>query len=378
MLVPKQIAAASNKPSMNFIPQVEPYITSQEIEAVSQYLKSGGWLTEFEKTKALEESLARFLGVSYCTVVTSGTAALYLALLSAGVGKGDKVIVPNYTMIATINAVVWAGAEPILVDVDPEHLGMDLEKISSTHKAKALLYVSIGGRSGDMAMVQKYCKKKGLILIEDACQSLGSYAQGRPLGTFGELGIFSFTPHKIITTGQGGAIVTNNQEFNTKIKKLKDFSRTAPASDWHDGLGYNFKFTDLQAVIGLEQLKQIDFRIKRKKEIFEKYRNFLKSVKEIEFLATDLNQTTPWFIDILLPSVDIRDRLNAYLKQNSIGARPFYPPINHQKPYTQFKKDSFPVSEALAYRGTWLPSSVGLDDEKITYVAQTIQKYLKS
>ena len=362
---------------MDFIHQVEPYITDLEAKALTSYLQSGGWLTEFKKTEEFEKSLAEFLGVRYAVTVTSGTVGLYLALLAAGIRPGDKVIVPNYTMIATINAVKWTGAEPVIVDIDPVHLCTDLMTVKLDRSCKAFIYVSINGRSGNMNEVVNFSRRNNLLLVEDACQSLGSLWNNQCLGTFGDIGVFSFTPHKIITTGQGGLIVSNDEGIYKRVKKLKDFDRVAPASDWHEGIGYNFKFTDLQSVVGLEQLKIISFRINKKKEIFKRYQDLLKDISSIKFLPTDLTQTTPWFIDILLPSQVVCDQLMVFLKQHSIGSRPFYPPINHQKPYSDYPKGSFPISESVAYCGLWLPSSIGLADNKIDYICQTIRKFVQ-
>lgn len=362
---------------MDFIHQVEPYITDKEINAVSEYMKGGGWLTEFKKTAEFENNISKFLDVRFSSVMTSGTVGLYLALLAAGVGKGDKVIVPNYTMIATINAVKWAQAEPVIVDVTRETLCMDMENIPLDSSCKALIYVSMNGRSGNMDDVALFCKKNDLVLIEDACQSLGSKNSGRYLGTFGDMGVFSFTPHKIITTGQGGAIVTNSDKLHGKIRKLKDFHRTEPATDWHDGIGFNFKFTDLQSVIGIEQLNTIDFRMDRKKEIYRKYIDGLSGIREVELLKIDLDETVPWFVDVLLPSREVRDALAVSLREKGIGSRSFYPPINHQSIYSSYKKGTFPVSESIAHRGLWLPSSVGLDNEKIDRVCKNIKDYFR-
>lgn len=362
---------------MDFIHQVEPYITENEIKAVTGYLKSGGWLTEFKETQEFGKTIGDFVGMKHSVVVTSGTVALYLALLALGIGKGDKVIVPNYTMIATINAVKWAGAEPLLVDVCPDNLCMDIEDIKLDPACKALIYVSINGRSGDVSEVKNYCSDNKLFLIEDACQSLGSKYDNRYLGTFGDVGVYSFTPHKIITTGQGGAVVTDEDGIHSKIKKLKDFHRTAPATDWHDGIGFNFKFTDLQAVVGIEQMKMIEFRIRRKKEIFSRYLKRLESVREIGFLPTNFKDTTPWFVDIFLSSREVRDNFATYLKEQGVGSRPFYPPISHQEIYSDTSR-KYPVSESAAYKGLWLPSSIGLTDEKIDYICEKIACHFKS
>jgi perosamine synthetase len=359
-----------------FIHQVEPYTTEGEAAALVQYLKSGGWLTEFRKTEEFEEMIADFTGARYAVVLTSGTAALYLCMVATGLGRGDRVMVPNYTMVATANAVKWAGAEPVLVDVEPSTMCMDIEEAGKAPPCDALLYVSINGRSGDMAEVAAFCKDRNMIFIEDACQSFGSRWSGRHLGTFGDMGVFSFTPHKLITTGQGGAVVTDDERLYRKVKKLKDFNRTAPATDWHDGLGFNFKFTDLQAVVGMEQMKTIDFRVSRKRETFRRYRERLGEAEKVYFFPTDLdNGTTPWFVDIVLPSHEAREGLREHLKQSGVGSRPFYPPINHQRLYSSVGRGRLPVSESLAYRGLWLPSSVGLREDKIDYACDKILEY---
>jgi len=359
---------------MSFINQIEPYITENEIIAVTNYLKSGGWLTEHKKTEEFEKMIADFLGVKYAIVVPSGTVALYLSLLSLQIGPGDTVIVPDYTMIASPNSVKWTGAEVILCDIERDTMCLDLSKVKLKENTKALMYVAINGRSGNMNEVVKFCKDNGLYLIEDACQAFGSKWGNKFLGTFGDVGCFSFTPHKIITTGQGGAVVTNNEEIYRKVKGLKDFCRIQPGVDIHTNIGFNFKFTDIQAVIGIEQLKTIDYRIKRKKEIYQLYMDKLYNVKFIEFLPIDLEQTVPWFVDIIVENQDVRDKLHLYLKERNIGSRPFYPPIHTQTPYKGVK-GLFEVTTDLAPRGLWLPSSIKLNKDEIEYIVKTIEKF---
>jgi perosamine synthetase len=254
------------------INQVEPLIGEEEKRAMEEYLESGGWLTEFKKTREFEERIADFLGVKYVSAVNNGTVSLLLALLALGIKREDEVIVPDYTMIASANAVVLAGAKPVLVDIDPKNLCLDIEKTKKaiTPKTKAIILVTINGRYPEMEKFVNLSQENNLFLIEDAAQSFGSRYKGKPLGTFGEVGSFSFSPHKIITSGQGGCLVTDNQELYQKILKIKDFGRPQSGVDYHETMGYNFKFTDLQAVIGIEQLKKIDWRVKRKKEIYQK------------------------------------------------------------------------------------------------------------
>jgi perosamine synthetase len=261
----------------------------------------------------------------------------------------------------------------ILGDVERDTLSIDLNKIKLKKNAKALIHVSINGRSGDMDEVVNFCKNNNLYLIEDSCQAFGSKRNNRFLGTFGDIGVFSYTPHKIITTGQGGAVVTDNEEIYDKVKKLKDFYRVKPGVDIHTGLGFNFKFTDLQAVIGLEQLKIIDYRMKKKKEIYQTYMDKLSGVEFIEFLPIDLEQTLPWFVDIILKNVS-RENFISYLKKNGIGSREFYPPIHSQNPYSKAKGDFDVVSE-IAPRGVWLPSSIKLGLDEIGNITKTIRKF---
>ena len=255
------------------------------------------------------------------------------------------------------------------------------------------MYVSSNGRCGNMDEVVKFCRNRGIILIEDACQSFGSKWNDKYLGTFGDVGVFSFTPHKIITTGQGGAIVTDREDIYDKVKKLKDFHRTKPGVDVHDGIGYNFKFTDLQAVIGIEQMKEIDLRIQRKKEIYARYEaNLLGKVEFIEMLSTNLDQVVPWFVDIILKKGIYREDFILYLEQNGIGSRQFYPRVHYQAPYSDHEvrigkrlpimKDhegfDIPVyepAEDITHRGVWLPSSINLSMKEIEYICDVIKKF---
>jgi len=358
---------------MNFIHQIEPYLTENEITAVSDYLRSGGWLTEFRKTEEFEQRLAEFVDVPHATVVTSGTAALYLALLAAGIGPGDSVIVPDFTMIATPNAVRWAGAEPILCDIDPQTLCLDLNQVRLRGNTAAMIYVPINGRSGDMDEVKSYCADHGLILIEDACQALGSQCGDRKLGTFGDIGVYSFTPHKIITTGQGGAVVTNNDDLAAKVRKLKDFHRLSAGVDQHDGIGFNFKFTDLQAVIGIEQIKIIDERIARRRAVWETYAERLAHLEWLEFLPMDTERAVPWFADVLLNEAEKQPFMD-HLKASGVGARTFYPPLHTQPPYSD-QAGEFRVTTDIASRGVWLPSSIQLSAEELEKVVSTITAY---
>lgn len=356
---------------------MQPWIGKEEQKAMSAYLKNGGWLTEFKKTEELEKMLSEYTGAKYVCMVNNGTVSLFIALQALGIGKDDEILVPNFTMIASANAVILSGAKPVLIDINKENLCIDLDLAQKaiTKKTKVLMFVSINGRSTNMKDVISFCKKNKLYLIEDAAQSLGSNWKNKHLGTFGEIGSFSFSTPKIITTGQGGALVTNNKKLMQIIRQIKDFGRVKSGVDEFVTLGYNFKFTDLQAVIGIEQMKKLPMRVNRKKEIYNLYKKSLSHLSQIQFIPTDLNDTSPWLIDIL---AEKRDLLIAYLLKNQIGSRKFYPPIHTQTPYkdwTEYKNKRFPVSEEISQKGLSLPSASLLTDKQILKICRTIRQF---
>jgi perosamine synthetase len=357
------------------IPQMEPWFDKSELYAVNQYLRNGDWLTEYKKTEELEKMICLYTGAKYCVMTTSGTVSLILALLALNLKAGNEVLIPNLTMIATANAAVLLNIKPVLVDIEPETLCLDIKKAQGkiTAKTKALIYVALNGRSANMDQITAFCKKNNLHLIEDAAQTLGSFWKKKHLGTFGTIGCLSFSVPKIITTGQGGAILTNKHSLYTKVRKLKDFGRERGGTDIHNFWGWNFKFNDLLSVIGLAQMKKLAWRVKRKKEIYSLYSQKLKGIKEVGFIPTNLGFTAPWFIDIYVGNPD---KLAAYLAKKGIGTRRVYPPISSQKIYRKkVNQEKFPVSEKYASRGLWLPSSSKLTNQEIEKVTSVIKKY---
>jgi perosamine synthetase len=355
---------------------MEPWIGAEEKQAVMNYLEGGGWLTEFRKTREFEQMIGFYLGSKYTSVVNNGTTSLIVALMALGIGPGDEVIVPDFTMIASSNAIVLVGAKPILVDVNPKNLCLDIGRTEEaiTEKTKAIMYVSINGRSHDMNRVLALARKHNLSLVEDAAQSLGSTSNEKHLGTFGDIGSISFSAPKIITTGQGGAVFTDNPDLFAKISLIRDFGRPKSGVDCHEVIGFNAKFTDLQAVIGIEQMKKLDWRVQRKKEIYKTYRDLLENIEKLSFIETNLKETSPWFIDVLVR--DKRSELISYLDGKGVGSRVFYPAIHTQPPYLWATGD-FDNSNLASKQGLWLPSSSFLKDEDIQYVCNNITQFFK-
>jgi len=356
---------------------------NEEIKELSSVVKSG-WFTEGQKTKRFEDVFSKFVKCKYSCVVTSGTSGLYVALKAAGIGKNDEVILPDFTFVASSNAIEQIGAKPVLVDIESDSLNIDLQLVEKviTKKTKAIMPVSFNGRSCDMRKLRRIANRNDLLVIEDAAHGLGCYHRKKHVGMFSDLAIFSFSTPKIITTGQGGMIITNNKKLYENCKKIKDFGRKPNTKQniysafSHSSIGYNFKFTEFQSAIGLAQMKKLQYRIKRKKEMYRVYQKSLSKISSIKFIKTDLKYTTPWMFDIILKSKKQRDDLISYLQSKNIETRIFYPSINSLGLYNT-KRKKFLVSEDMSNRGLWLPSSVKLTNKQLDYICKNIINFFQ-
>lgn len=307
---------------------------------------------EFLLTQELETKIAKFLGVKHCVMVSSGTMAVFLAIRAIGV---KKVAIPPLTMIATATAVELAGCEITFVSGNKMPEGTE-----------AYVHVSLNGRDCDIEEIMQL--NPGVNIIEDACQAFGSKYKGKYLGTFGRVGCFSFSPHKILSAGNGGCVVTNEDEIATNIRRLKNFGRELGGADQHDFIGYNFKFTDIQAKFVLKQFPTLTSRIKRKKEIYKRYYKKLGDVM-------CSHEGTPWFVDVY---VEDRDSLAKYLAEKGIGTRKMYPLITTQPPF--LKNPTFgdnTLDKKYSMQGLWLPSFFKISDKQIDFIAETINEWRK-
>ncbi len=355
------------------INQIEPGFTKKELSEVKKYLNSGGWITEHIETKKFEKNIAKFTDRKYSITFPNGTITMSAILSCLGVGKDDEVIVPGYTMIATANAPSFVNATTILCDIEKESLCMCpkdlLDKI--TKKTKAVIYVTLNGRSGQIDEIKKICKSKKILLIEDSAHSLGSYYKNTHHGNFGIAASMSFSMPKIITMGQGGCVLTDSKQLKKKLERYKNFGRDESGNDTHNYIGYNFKITDMQSVLGNAQLTNIEKKIKRKKKIFNMYFKSLNENRNIKFYKfTEFE--TPWFVDIY---VNNREKLIEYLKRHKIFTRKVYPSISKQKIF----KNKFKLKkcEEICKRGLWLPSSLNLKDSQIFKIVNLIKKFYK-
>ena len=301
---------------------------------------------------------------------------MFLALKACGIGPGDEVIVPDLTMAASATAVMLAGATVVFADIEPRTLCLDaalVEKVR-TPRTAAVMFVSLNGRapSGLAAHVDQW-RAAGLAVIEDAAQSLGSFIDGRHLGTIGDCGCLSFSSQKLVTTGQGGAVLTGSDEIAKRMHLLRDFGRLEGGSDHYLSVGWNLKFTDLQAVIGNTQMDRFGTIMARKRALYALYRDRLSGIDGVEMPATDLEQVTPWFVDVLVTG-DRKAALMQHLKQQGIGSRPFYPALHTQPAFA--RAAAYPVAVDIALRGLGLPSSLNLTDAQVETICDTIRAFM--
>ncbi|KKS99621.1 MAG: DegT/DnrJ/EryC1/StrS aminotransferase [Candidatus Giovannonibacteria bacterium GW2011_GWA1_43_15] len=356
------------------IPWWQPRVEKEDYAFIKQALDAN-FINEGPLAERLEKEIASFLGAKHAVATTSGTIAIFLSLKAVGVGRGDEVIVPDATFIATANAVELTGAKPILVDIDPETLTVSVEAVKKaiTSKTKAVVPVHVTGRGADMEKILEIAEARNIFVIEDAAEALGSKHNGKYLGTLGDAGCFSFAANKTLATGQGGMIVTNSDEIFSRLRPLKDQGRPVRGTggdDTHDTVGYNFRMTDLQAAVGLGQFAHLKERLARMKRNYELYTENLKDIKEIKvFPSTD--EETPQWTDIM---TDKRDELEKYLRGKNIDCRKYWHPIHRQPPY-KLPDDNFPVSTELLPKSLWLPSAFTLTDEDVLRVCEEIKKF---
>jgi len=355
----------------NRINQIEPYIDKFDKSELTKYINSGGWMTEHSQNKIFEEQFKKLTKSKYSISFPNGTLTLLGILLSINVKKNDEIIVPTYTMVATPNAVLLSGAKVVFCDISKDNLCMCPESLEKkiNKRTKAIIYVTLNGRSGHIDKVKHICEKNKIPLIEDSAHSIGSFFKKIHHGNFGIAGSFSFSMPKIITTGQGGMIVTNNFQIFDKLKKLKNFGRITDGNDLYDTTGYNFKFTDLQATLGISQLKSIKWKIKKKGDIFRYYFNNFFNNPNIEMFAFKKNET-PWFTDIY---VEDPKKLKDYLEKKNIITRLVYPSLDNLKIFKS--KGNFRNSNYFCSRGLWLPSSLNLSKSKISYISKCINDF---
>jgi len=339
-----------------------------EQQRVQEYMKSGGWIMEHRVTRELEDRIRDYTGAQHAHMVTSATAGLLIASHIAGIKPGKSFAACGYTQAATVNGALVLGGKMHLIDAEKETFSIDLSQIPS--ECSVVFVTSINGRLPDHAVTTiETLRNNGVFVIEDSAQSLGSFVQEKHLGTIGDIGVFSFGAPKIITTGQGGCLVTDNDDISNEIHAIKNFGRTVSHGEIYNTFGLNFKFTDVQAAIGLAQFDRLSEIVEHKKSIYSWYRENLDDV--VEFVPTDLNHVTPVYPEILTKQ---RERIMKALTDANIGYRAAYNSLARQPYHSGINSTRLPNTEYIADRGLHLPSQHCLTRSNVDYISEKIKK----
>ncbi len=363
------------------IPVCEPSIGDDELALVTEAVKSG-WVSSRGKfIEEFESLFSNYCETKYGIAVSSGTAAIHLALACIGVKEGDEVIIPSLTMIATAYAAMYLGAKPVPVDSEKRTWNIDPAKIEEglSDRTKAIVVVHLYGHPCDMDPILEIAEKHGLYVIEDAAEAHGAEYKGKKTGGLGHIGCFSFYANKIITTGEGGMIVTNDQEIAEKAKMLRDMAFEKDRRFWHRHLGYNYRMTNLQAALGVAQMKKIDQFVEARRRCARIYNELLSEIKGITTPPEEKWAKNVYWMYSILIEKDFglsRDRLMEILLQKyGIETRTFFYPIHSQPIYLEKYGpcDPCPVAEELSQKGINLPSGNRLREETIEYVVNAIK-----
>lgn len=359
-----------------FIPISKPSITEKEIAYGTEAIRST-WISSLGKyIDQFEKEFATFCDAKYAIALMNGTVAIQLALDALGIGAGDEVLVPDLSFVATANAVLYVGAVPVFVDIDPFNLCMDPSKLEAaiTGKTKAILPVHLYGHPADMEPINEIARKHGLFVIEDAAEAHGATINGRKVGSWGHCATFSFYGNKNITTGEGGMITTNDKSLYERCRFLRDHAMSSTKRYWHPERGYNFRMTNIQAAIGCAQLERIEEITQARQRIFAAYQQQLKGFDRIS-----INQTYPWATNSFwLIAARIkgiresgRDKLIGCLKEAGIDSRPFFYPMS-SLPYLPDSKNT-PVAYEVYQEGLNLPTYFDLSNEEIAYICEHLK-----
>ena len=371
------------EPKSRFIPVCRPTLVGNELKYVEDCVKTG-WISSIgENISKFEKMFAEAVGAKYAVSTTNGTTALHLAVHTLGIGPGDEVIVPTFTMIATANAVRYTGARPVLVDSEPRTWNIDPDKIEEkiTEKTKAIMPIHTYGHPADMDKINALADKYNLWVIEDAAEAHGALYKGKKIGSIGDIACFSFYANKIITTGEGGMATTNDEEIYQKMKNIRSHAFSTERHFWHKYLGFNYRLTNLQAAVGVAQMERFEELVESRIKNARLYNSYLKDIKGIILPPETQNvKNVYWMYSIKLTSEFpiSRDELRDRLMDRGIETRTFFIPMNLQPTYyNEWKDEKFPIAEDLCKTGLYLPSSSDLTEEEIKYVVENLAEIAK-
>ncbi|MGG4144502.1 DegT/DnrJ/EryC1/StrS family aminotransferase [Paenibacillus algorifonticola] len=358
------------------IPLAVPVLNGNEKKYVMDCLETG-WISSNGKyVNEFEKKFAEFCGVEHALSCANGTVALHLPLLAYEVGPGDEIIIPTFTYIATANAVKYCGATPVLIDCEPNTWNIDPKLIEEkiTDKTKGIIVVHLYGHPVDMDPIMEIAKKHNLFVIEDAAEAHGAEYKGKIVGSIGDVGTFSFFGNKIISTGEGGMITTNNSEIAAKMKLLRGQGMDPERRYWFNIVGYNYRMTNMQAAVGLGQLENIDWHLNGRKKVANAYIKQLAPYSELFTMQPELSwaKHSYWMVSVLLTDkVKIsRDALMKLLEIDGIETRPLFYPMHQMPPY--FEDSTYPTSDHISVRGLNIPTNALLIDTDISYICERL------
>lgn len=366
-------------------PMAKPHFDEEEERLVLEVLRSG-ILSIGPKIEEFEKNFAEFMGVKYACAVSSGTAALHLALIAAGINEGDEVITSPFSFVASANSILYVGAKPIFADVDPLTFNISPPEIAKkiTSKTKAILPVHIFGQPCNMRPIMELARKHNLKVIEDACESVAAEYKGQKVGTFGDMAAFSFYPNKQMTTGEGGMIVTSDEKIDSLCRSLRNQGRSQNMQ-WlnHERLGYNYRMPEVAAVLGIAQLKKLLPVIEGRRKIASWYNDEIKKYDNLlSAPETHPDNTHTWFLYVARikdPQIN-RDEVIKKMAELGIATKPYLPSIHLFDFYRQkfgFREGDFPVSESISSSAIALPFYIGLEKPDIEYICQKLAQVLK-
>jgi perosamine synthetase len=369
-----------------FIPVNQPLLNGNEEKYLIECIRTGWISSEGPFVKQFEEQFAARVEREYGVAVSNGSVALDVAVMALGIGKGDEVIIPTFTIISCAAAIVRAGAVPVLVDCDPLTWNMDVTQIEAriTPRTKAIMAVHIFGLPTEMEPLLAVAHRHGLKVIEDAAEAHGQIYQGHPCGSFGDISIFSFYPNKHVTTGEGGMVLMDSPLLAEKCRSLRNLCFKPEQRFLHDELGWNFRMTNLQAALGVAQLERLDEFVKIKRRMGERYSNLLLGTEGIQqpLRKTSYAENIYWVYGLVLDETMSFDAKEAMVRLGrlNIGTRPFFWPM-HEQPVFQkmglFLKERYPVAERIARRGFYIPSGMALSEEQMERVAAGVKEILQ-
>ncbi len=358
------------------IPIYQPYFHGNEKLYVNQCLDSSWISSKGQFINQFEEKFAEYVRVPHATSVCNGTVAIHLALTTLDLKPGDEVIVPTLTYIASVNAIVQAGAIPIFVDSLPDTWQMDPEDVRRklNTRTRAIMAVHLYGHPCDMPALVDLCIEHDLLLIEDCAEAFGSYYQGQHVGTFGDIATFSFYGNKTLTTGEGGMLIMKSAKLHSHATHLKNQGVSKSHEYWHDILGYNYRMTNICAAIGLAQIEKMSEILEKKRQIAQWYQLGLEALPL--HLHQEIGEVTHsyWMCSLMLDDAKHREPLREHLKKAQIETRPVFYPA-HLLPMYAHSAELHPIAESLGARGINLPSWPGLTQEKVETIVQRIKEY---